>query len=808
MENHSSGGRRCTEHGCAGAAGDMRSRVVAALVGVVAVAAAAMAASFVRVSATQLQAIEGAQASSEAAMLRGMLVSQQAALRSLLVPLAHIDDVYNYLAAQDPMGHFWIMVSQYWALLETNDLEAALFVLPNGTMLNGLMWGPDRASKIRASESLARQVGAQLVRTGSASGIFWVAETCVSQAVLSAILTLHRMTRNTAVVVQTELTSTSECHAIKGIWKGTPVQVGQQFYEDTVNHMVAKASELACAQVTCSSASNQTHDTYLATGVVLSDGEGVARVYAVIRGIRFDAETIGTYMRYIIAICCSALAAIFLLVYLLVELSVLRRTEDRIKIRGKSEIRNVTRAVNELLSALERRTMQTEFIMQNIYPEEVLRRLRSGQSTSQTFQDTSVLFVDICNFTLWFTGDRAQGRTHALIRSSALDPKIVTRYLNGLYSRMDDIVHMNRATKVMTIGDAYVVASGVAQGQIDYTHDISEIAFAFSSSAIIGLKKKFYELWGPSVTLSQQIQEMANPGSILCCGATKDALEARNKGHYLFDSFVDADGKMHAWKLSSVDNDRDLLETQSERSLSSAGLLSVMADDMSVIYSPDDGESLSRRVLRSLRFGSVLGITALLAASIVAFTVFLLTMLDASSRESIRHRAVADGTRISKVLSEVLTIMRLEGGLFSAWTAPVDYVSAGIPDGQFWKMWIADGSVFNQQGLDGIVYVLPNGTIFNSLGYDYATASLRNISTEEKTVLALQEGIMPNERHAMASILFSDIIGFRDWATVASPDAVSQFLSSFTEGLDAIVEQCCATKIKTILDIYSIRSIT
>eukprot|EP00727_Mastigamoeba_balamuthi_P001708 m51a1_g11534 hypothetical protein (83) ;mRNA; r:2747-2995 len=56
-----------------GVVGNMRGRVVVALMCVVAVAAAAMAVSFVHVSDTQLRAIESAQAAGEAAMLRGML---------------------------------------------------------------------------------------------------------------------------------------------------------------------------------------------------------------------------------------------------------------------------------------------------------------------------------------------------------------------------------------------------------------------------------------------------------------------------------------------------------------------------------------------------------------------------------------------------------------------------------------------------------------------------------------------------------------------------------------------------------------
>eukprot|EP00727_Mastigamoeba_balamuthi_P000878 m51a1_g10788 hypothetical protein (711) ;mRNA; r:486-12155 len=646
MEKHSEPNRRKSR--IWGAVGDMRGRVVVALVCVVAVAAAAMAASFVRVSDKQLQAIESAQAAGEAAMLRGMLGSQQAALLSLLVPMAHWDAIYEYLEAKDPNGFMWSLFSHGWAFLETNNLEAVLFVLPNGTMLNGLMWGPDRTSKVRASETLRRQVVDQLLNKGSASGIFWIPETSIPVIVASEyarriflassdvgwivygrnMQSLLRPVAETSNICLSFLTNTTECRAIESIWKGTPVKAGEQYHEDTVNHMVATASKRSCAHVTCSSAANQTHGTYLATGVVFSDEMGVPRVSAVIRGIRFDAATIGTYMRYILAICCSALIAIFLLVYMLVELSVLR-----------------------ILSSLSRKIIAasngTEFIMQNIYPEDVLRRLRS----------------------------------------SVLDAKVVTRYLNGLYSRMDDIVFESKASKVMTIGDAYV-------------------------------------------TLSQKIQEMANPGDIFCCSTTKDVLEAHEKGHYVFDSVAETEGKaMHVWKLSSTSSESSNSDTESKRSLSTTGLLSVMVDDMSINLSADDDESLLRRVLRSLRLGAVAGMAVLLAASIAAFAVFLLTMLDASSRESIKHRAVADGTRFSNVLDE---------------SDPVDYIKAGNPNGKFWQDWFADGTIFNKKGLDGSLYYLPNGTLFNSLGFNYATSSpvsevIASIEGLQRTIGALAD---------------------------------------------------------------------
>eukprot|EP00727_Mastigamoeba_balamuthi_P012366 m51a1_g7752 putative family 3 adenylate cyclase (801) ;mRNA; f:51646-56486 len=668
------------------APGDARVRVAGALAAVVAAAAVAMAVALWGVAGTQLRAMEGRQAAAEAALLHGALCSQLDALRTLLLPHAHWDAVYEYLEQRDPVGPVWVLFTQGYDFLEANDLEAALFVLPNGTMLNGFMWGPGRRDKVRASETLSRQVGALLLSTGSSNGLFWIPET------------------DTPVVVQSEAGRPSF---------GTSDDVGWVVFARNTHSLLRPIVEVAnlClsfgAQLTCSSAANQTHDTYLATGVVLSDEQGVPRVYTVIRGIRSDATTLNTYNTYIISICCSALLAIVVLVYLLMELSVLR-----------------------ILSHL------------------------------------------------------------------------------------------------------------------------------------------------------------------------------------------------------------------------------IMAEDMAINFESDGDEWLLTRLLKSLRLGAAAGMTVLLAVSVAALSVFLSLMLSASARELIQNRAVADGTRISNVLNQALNDLMLQGGTYASWDDPVNYVSQGMADGKFWDDWVADGSAFARDGVDGVIYFLPDGTVLNSIGFNYAESRVRNITseemettrlaasypvclTQESPVLgwvvllkdiarllpakaemlnmqllmlamqdskllsdkrrlfgvllcieiallvfviagstaamellifrglsrlsraiatgtstskgsvtfsgnnqlqrmaysinvlimyrdiqhkqsldviqmlfpvhvfsALQEGTMPNERHDMASILFSDLIGFRDWATAASPDAVSQFLSSFTEGLDAVVEQCCATKIKTILDTY------
>eukprot|EP00727_Mastigamoeba_balamuthi_P000816 m51a1_g10731 putative family 3 adenylate cyclase (288) ;mRNA; r:285951-290424 len=88
--------------------------------------------------------------------------------------------------------------------------------------------------------------------------------------------------------------------------------------------------------------------------------------------------------------------------------------------------------------------------------------------------------------------------------------------------------------------------------------------------------------------------------------------------------------------------------------------------------------------------------------------------------------------------------------------------------------WLAMAEDFHYQDLEALVLILPNGT----------------------------QGSLPNESFPVASVLFCDIVGFKDWATSATPVSVAEFLGSFIDGLDEIVDRLGATKIKTILDLY------
>eukprot|EP00727_Mastigamoeba_balamuthi_P008993 m51a1_g4716 putative adenylate cyclase (1918) ;mRNA; f:301922-310153 len=769
----------------------MRVHVTAALLALVGVAAGVGAAAFQYASAAELRALEGRQALEEATLLHGVLDSQLASLSGQVTDFSNWNAVYLYMEEQNPLGPFWALLTQGYAFLELMDLEGAIFVLPNGTMLNGMMWSSNRtygAPKAVASATLVQQVSSMLLSSGKASGLCLIPETGVLVLVESRSSLMMNGTgadvgwvvfaRNVRSLLSRiadmsdlcldlhAVADPSECSRIlRPAWSGRPARMNVGLAADSVSYLVAPSSAFDGVQLACSSAANQTGDTYLAIGTVIGDEAGVPRLHVLIRGLRSDAATVDSMTRYIGIICCIVLGAIMCLVGLLMEVFVLRTLSrlsgkivdvsennnagERLQVAGKTELRNVTRAVNELLAALELRTEQTEHILRSIYPTEVLGRLKRGESNNLTYPIACVLFVDICNFTLW---------------SSALAPSIVTKYLNGLYSEMDDIVHREGATKIMTI----VVATGVAEGSSsNCTQTMAAVALKFArlchgnvmaaseqpllfrmgiasgscSCAMIGLRKRFYELWGPSVTLSQQIQESASPGEILVCSETKRALEESARGQLVLEPSGEVGAgaeRATAWRLVAPgDTPRTEEVPGSPRTLSSAGLLSLLADDSAILLG-SEGTSACTGVLRSLRIGVLAGLAVLLAASVAALVAFLQATLGATTAKLAQARAIADTTRLSYVLRESLTDLVFDADAYAVWDVAVQYVMARDPAGPFWESVFADGSFFKSAGVDGVLYFLPNGTLFSSCGYDYATRTRRDISAAEVSALSAQ----------------------------------------------------------------------
>eukprot|EP00727_Mastigamoeba_balamuthi_P014015 m51a1_g9236 hypothetical protein (424) ;mRNA; f:92585-94261 len=394
----------------------MRFHLLAALLVAVAAAVVVAAVTFEYTSAAELRTLERRQAVEEATLFYEILDNELATLDLEIVNLAWQNDIYQYIVDGDPQGSYW---TSYYngdpSFMNWANLVAMLFMFPNGTLINGMMWNANHTDAIRPSPVFTQQISSMLLSRGKSDGLFWIPEIealviAQSQHVLHINLTGPPMgwvvyARSPFAIISKMVDTTNVCAAllpnttdfgsIASVWDGehlkmkgqirgtrapalaaaksTPIlQLNAVRAERNVGHVVAPASVFEKAGMTCSVSENQTHDTYLAIGTVIDDEMGVPRISILLRGIRVDAPTISSTTRYLIIICCCSLFALLCLVAVLLEIFVIRvlstlswkivsvssnmNPGERLKLTGKHELRNVTRTVNKLLVALEHRT--------------------------------------------------------------------------------------------------------------------------------------------------------------------------------------------------------------------------------------------------------------------------------------------------------------------------------------------------------------------------------------------------------------------------------------------------------------------
>ena len=168
---------------------------------------------------------------------------------------------------------------------------------------------------------------------------------------------------------------------------------------------------------------------------------------------------------------------------------------------------------------------RAERLLLNVLPEEVATRLKSGQATiADSYTEVTVLFADIVGFTSL---------------SARIPPEQLVRMLNQVFSAFDLLAEKYGLEKIKTIGDAYMVVSGLngphpnrpeaaasmALDMMDALQSLSqEIGINLQVrvgmdtgpvvAGVIGTKKFIYDLWGDTVNTASRMESQGVPGQI------------------------------------------------------------------------------------------------------------------------------------------------------------------------------------------------------------------------------------------------------------------------------------------------------
>jgi adenylate cyclase len=204
---------------------------------------------------------------------------------------------------------------------------------------------------------------------------------------------------------------------------------------------------------------------------------------------------------------------------------------------------------------------RVEALLLNVLPAEVAQRLQSdGGSIADHFDDASILFADVVDFTPL---------------SSRLDARQVVGLLDRLFTSFDELVDRHDVEKIKTIGDCYMVAAGVPRQRPDHAHALAGLALEMRECAknclpegaehdlrlrigissgpvvagVIGRRRFLYDLWGDTVNMASRMESHGTPDLIQITRPTWELLREDFVAEPLGLVEVKGKGAVETWRL-------------------------------------------------------------------------------------------------------------------------------------------------------------------------------------------------------------------------------------------------------------------
>jgi class 3 adenylate cyclase len=189
-----------------------------------------------------------------------------------------------------------------------------------------------------------------------------------------------------------------------------------------------------------------------------------------------------------------------------------------------------------LLRQVERYRTRANNLLLNMLPESIASRLKdSSETIADAYGEATVLFADMVGSTPLFAD---------------LEPAETVDWLNEVFSMFDRLVDKYGLEKIRTIGDNYMVASGVPVPRDDHAQAMALLALdmlrglqeiptrqgkrmAFRVginsgplvAGVIGESKYQYDLWGDTVNIASRMESHGEAGRVHISKATYELLK-------------------------------------------------------------------------------------------------------------------------------------------------------------------------------------------------------------------------------------------------------------------------------------------
>jgi adenylate cyclase len=202
-------------------------------------------------------------------------------------------------------------------------------------------------------------------------------------------------------------------------------------------------------------------------------------------------------------------------------------------------------------------------LLLNVLPKEIAPTLKANQGTiADHYDQASVLFADIVGSTPLF---------------AQLAPTEAVDWLNEIFSMFDQLVEKYGLEKIRTIGDNYMVASGVPVPRPDHAQVLGHLALdmldglqkiparngkrlAFRIginsgplvAGVIGRSKFHYDVWGDTVNIASRMESQGEAGRAQITRVTYELLKDEFICEPRGSLAIKGRGEMETWFLAGV----------------------------------------------------------------------------------------------------------------------------------------------------------------------------------------------------------------------------------------------------------------
>jgi class 3 adenylate cyclase len=224
--------------------------------------------------------------------------------------------------------------------------------------------------------------------------------------------------------------------------------------------------------------------------------------------------------------------------------------EIRVSIDSRDEIGQLAETFNGMAASLDekeaiiaRKIEENTALLLNILPEPVAKRLQSGEEAiADSFPNVTIIYGEIVGFSDFFED---------------ISPDHTVSLLNELIGAFDETAEHYGVEKLKTVGSCYIAVCGLTIPRVDHIKRAVDFGVALFTlirifnqkqgsdlglamgihsgpvvAGIVGKTKFIYELWGETMTITDELHDSASIGEIRVSKSVYTALQ----GMYAFQA--------------------------------------------------------------------------------------------------------------------------------------------------------------------------------------------------------------------------------------------------------------------------------